>query len=467
MKLWGGRFAERERGAADSLMERFHASIGFDWRLYHADITGSIAYAEALAQIGVLTEAERAELERGLRQVHDEWDAGTAEIRLSDEDIHTAVERRLGEIVGPVAGKVHTGRARNDQGAADIRLCLRDSIDVDLDHALLGVMRALVEQARAVGDALMPGYTHLQRAQPVPVAHWLLQFFWPLQRDRERLAQLRQRTNILPLGAGALAGNALGVDRDLLAQRLGFDGVTPNSMDAVADRDFVAEALFVGAMIGTHLSRLAEDIVIYSTAEFGYVIVADAFSTGSSIMPQKKNPDSLELTRGKSGRLLGNLVSLLMTLKGLPSTYNKDMQEDKEPLFDTIDTLLMTLPVIEGVIKTLQFNYERMQSALDDGMLATDLADEMVRRGTPFRQAHGLVGQIVRRSEELGVALRDMPADEIAAIYADLSDGYRDVFDMRASVNTRAVTGGTAAAAIAAQIEAANAACERELQVHG
>jgi argininosuccinate lyase len=299
------------------------------------------------------------------------------------------------------------------------------------------------------------------------VAHWLLHFFWPLQRDRERLAQLRKRLNLLPLGAGALAGNTLGVDRAALAERLGFDGVTPNSMDAVADRDFVADALYVGAMIGTHLSRLAEDLVIYSSAEFNFVTIGDSFSTGSSIMPQKKNPDSLELTRGKSGRLIGNLVGLLTVLKGLPSTYNKDLQEDKEPLFDTLDTLQLTLPVVSGVIRTLSFNEKRLSQALDDTLLATDVADELVRVGVPFREAHGLVGKLVRRAEELHCRLGELTKDEVQEVNRELAVRYADIFDMRRSVETRAVSGGTARAALMEQIEAAEQACAKELRIDG
>jgi argininosuccinate lyase len=443
-------------------MERFNASIGFDWRLYAADIAGSIAYAAALERSGLISEAERAELERGLLRIRAEFDDNVFEIRTADEDIHTAVERRLREIAGPVAGKLHTGRSRNDQVATDLRLHLRGAIDSELDGALVELMRALVDRAREAGDQLMPGYTHLQRAQPVPVAHWLLHFFWPLQRDRERLHELRRRVNVLPLGAGALAGNTLRLDRDALATELGFDRVTPNSMDAVADRDFVAEALFAGALIGAHLSRLAEDLVIYSTAEFGFVRIADTYSTGSSLMPQKRNPDALELARGKSGRLFGNLVSLLTVLKGLPSTYNKDLQEDKEPLFDTLDTLRLTLPVVAGVVRTLTFDYDRMAAALDDAMLATDLADELVRAGVPFREAHGLVGKIVRRAEELHVPLREVPAGEIALIHGALAERYSELFDMQRSVEARGVVGGTATAAIAEQLEAAERAL-REL----
>jgi argininosuccinate lyase len=450
MKLWGGRFETQ----TNELMERFNASIPFDWRMYEADIEGSAAYAEALHDAGLLTIDERDALQRGLGQVLEEWEQGSFELRLSDEDIHTAVERRLHEIVGPVAGKLHTGRSRNDQVATDLRIYTRMAIN-RIDRVLLAVQAALIGQAEALGNALMPGYTHLQRAQPVPVAHWLLSFVWPLQRDRERLGDCRKRLNVLPLGAGALAGNALGVDRAALALTLGFDGVTPNSMDAVSDRDFVAEMLFCGALIGTHLSKLAEDLIIYSSAEFGFVTLDDAYSTGSSLMPQKKNPDSLELTRGKAGRLVGNVVQLLTVLKGLPSTYNKDLQEDKEPLFDTVDTLLLTLPVVGGVIETLRINQDRMSAALDDTMLATDIADELVRLGVPFREAHGLVGQLVKSAEQERVALRDLPANTVHAAHPALVERWPDLFDMHRSVGQRTVAGGTAPDALAAQVEAA------------
>jgi argininosuccinate lyase len=452
MKLWGGRF----EGQTSELMEQFNASIGFDWRLYEADIEGSAAYAEALAAAGLLTTDERDELQRGLGQVLEEFGNGSFELRLSDEDIHTAVERRLHEIIGPVAGKLHTGRSRNDQIATDMRIYVRMAIK-RIDESLCEVQRSLIEQADAHHGALMPGYTHLQRAQPVPVSHWLLSHFWPLQRDRERLADCRRRLNVMPLGSGALAGNALDVDREMLARVLGFDGITANSMDAVGDRDFVAELLFDGAMIGTHLSRLAEDLIVFSSAEFGFVTLDDAYSTGSSLMPQKKNPDSLELTRGKTGRLIGNLVSLLTVLKGLPSTYNKDMQEDKEGMFDTIDTLLLTLPVVAGAVGTMQINTQRMAAALDDTMLATDIADELVRLNVPFREAHSVVGQLVREADQQRVPLRNLPVETVRTAHADLADNWHELFDMHRSVEQRSVSGGTAADVLSAQLAAARA----------
>lgn len=450
MKLWGGRF----EGQTSELMEQFNASIGFDWRLYEADIEGSVAYAEALADAELITTDERDQLQRGLGQVLEEFGNGQFELRLSDEDIHTAVERRLHELIGPVAGKLHTGRSRNDQIATDLRIYARMAIK-RIDESLCEVQRAIIAQAEVHQQALMPGYTHLQRAQPVPVAHWLLSHFWPLQRDRQRLQDCRARLNVLPLGAGALGGNAFGIDQESLAQVLGFDSVTLNSMDAVGDRDFVAELLFSGALIGTHLSRLAEDLIIYSSAEFGFVTLADAYSTGSSLMPQKKNPDSLELTRGKSGRLIGNLVGLMTVLKGLPSTYNKDLQEDKEGLFDTIDTLLLTLPVVAGVVGTLQLNTERMRAALDDSLLATDIANELVRLGVPFREAHGMVGQLVRAAETQQVALRDLSIDTVRATHAGLVDSWLHIFDPARSVEQRQSSGGTAVQSLAAQLAAA------------
>jgi argininosuccinate lyase len=456
MKLWGGRFT----GQTDELMEQFNASIGFDWRLYEADIEGSAAYAEALADAGLITMDERDTLQRGLGQILEEFADDRFELRLADEDIHTAVERRLHELVGPVAGKLHTGRSRNDQVATDLRLYVRTAIK-RLDEWLCELQKVLLDQAEQQRMVIMPGYTHLQRAQPVPLAHWLLSFFWPLQRDRERLQDCRKRLNLSPLGAGALAGNAFGIDRETLARILGFDGVTPNSMDAVGDRDFVAEVLFVGVMIGIHLSRLAEDLIIYSSAEFGFVTLDDAYATGSSLMPQKKNPDSLELARGKVGRLVGNLTALLTVLKGLPSTYNKDLQEDKEILFDTIDTLLLMLPIMSSITKTLQFNADRMHAALDDSMLATDIADELVRLGVPFREAHGSVGRLVRAAEAHHVSLRALPIEVVCEAHAGLAERWPQIFDMHRSVEQRNITGGTAAEAIAAQLNTARALVRR------
>ncbi len=449
-KLWGGRF----EGAMDARMAAFNDSIQFDQRLCAADITGSMAYARALERIGLLTPVERDLIVQGLTQVRDEFRRGDFAIKPGDEDIHTAVERRLIELIGPVAGKLHTGRSRNDQVATDVRLYLRGRIDA-LAGELVDLQRALIAQAEAHPDLIMPGYTHLQPAQPILFAHWLLSFFWKLQRDRDRLHDLRRRVNVCPLGAGALAGNAFGTDRRFLAHELGFDSISENSVDAVADRDFIIEFLSWGAILGVHLSGLAEDVIIYASAEYGFAELDDAYATGSSLMPQKKNPDSMELVRGKSGRLIANLVSLLVTTKGLPSAYDKDLQEDKEPLFDTVDTLALALPVVAGVIATLRPRPDRMEAALHIAMLATDLADYLVRRGVPFRESHAIVGRLVRRAEQAGVSLRGLPLDDLRAESAEFQPDVADLFDFRRSVEARNVPGGTAPDAVREQIRRA------------
>ncbi len=448
--LWGGRFS----GAPDETMRRFGDSIAFDVRLYAADIRGSIAWARALARAGLLTDDERDRLVAGLEQVRAEFDAGAFAIRPGDEDIHTAVERRLGELIGPVAGKLHTGRSRNDQVATDLRLYVMQAAR-DLDAALADLQRAVVDKAEAHLDVLMPGYTHMQQAQPILFSHYLMSFFWKFQRDRERLADVARRTSVLPLGCGAIAGTPFAVDREALAADLGFAAVAENSVDAVADRDFVAEFLAWAALLQAHISTLAEDLIIWAGREFGFVTLDDAYSTGSSLMPQKKNPDPLELMRGKTGRIIGHLSGFLATLKGVPSGYNKDLQEDKEPLFDVVDTLALELPVAAGVIRTLRVNAERMAAALDDAVLATDLADYLVRRGVPFRESHHIVGQAVKRAEALGVALGQMSLDEYRAIHPAFGEDVHAVFDFRRSVEMRRARGGTAPDAVRAQIRLA------------
>jgi argininosuccinate lyase len=452
MTLWGGRF----KTATDELLRQFGDSIAFDQRLYAADVRGSIVYAAELARSGLVTGEECDRLLRGLEQVKAEFDAGTFQIQPGDEDIHTAAERRLGELIGPVAGKLHTGRSRNDQVATDLRLYLLDEIAV-LRESLTDVQAAIVEKAEANLDIIMPGYTHVQQAQPVLFSHWLMSFFWKLQRDGERLADLTKRVRACPLGAGALAGNPFGIDRQALAACLGFTTVAQNSIDAVSDRDFVVEFLAWAALVQVHLSQLAEDVIVWASREFGFMEVAEAYSTGSSIMPQKKNPDSLELMRGKSGRVIGHLTGLLTTLKGLPSSYNKDLQEDKEALFDVIDTLKMELPIAAGVVRTLKVNSDRMQSALDDGMLATDLADYLVRKGLPFRESHHVVGQVVRQAEKLRVSLRKLGLEEYRAIHPSFTEDVYRVFSFRHSVEARDTEGGTAPEAVRAQIERAKA----------
>jgi argininosuccinate lyase len=450
MTLWGGQFG----GETDELMRRFGDSIGFDRRMYGADVQGSVAYARGLAQAGLITAEERDRLVTGLERVRAEFDADTFQVQPGDEDIHTAVERRLGELAGPVAGKLHTGRSRNDQVTTDLRLYLLDEI-ASLRGALIELQRAIVEKAEAHLDAVMPGYTHLQQAQPLLFSHWLMSIFWKLQRDRERLAGVAGHTSVLPLGSGALAGHPLGIDRRWLAAELGFASVSENSVDAVDDRDYVVEFLSWAALLQVHLSGLAENLILWATREFGFVEVDEAYSTGSSLMPQKKNPDSLELMRGKSGRMVGHLVGLLTTLKGLPSAYNKDMQEDKEALFDAIDTLALELPVATGVIRTLRVNDARMEAALDEGTLATDLADYLVRKGVPFRESHHLVGRAVRRAGELGVSLKGLELAEYERIHPAFAEDVYQVLDFQRSVAARDTEGGTAPTAVRAQIEQA------------
>ncbi|MGQ9567999.1 MAG: argininosuccinate lyase [Anaerolineae bacterium] len=455
-RLWGGRY----RGGPAPEMSRFADSLSFDRRLWKADITGSIAYAHALAQAGVLSPEECRAVEEGLRTVYREFEQGTFAFQATDEDIHTAVERRLGELVGLLAGKLHTGRSRNDQVATDLRLWLREEVD-RLAPLLLALQEAALVQAEAHLDCILPGYTHLQPAQPLRFSHWMLAHFWAWQRDRERLAQVRARVDQCPLGAGALAGSSWGVDRTALAQELGFAGVIPNSLDAVHDRDFVAEFLFWGALVGVHLSRLAEDLILWASPGFGFIRLHEAYTTGSSLMPQKRNPDSLELLRGKAGRLVGNLTGFLVALKGLPAGYNRDLQEDKEPLFDTVDTLQVALPVAAGVVRTLEPQPERMRAALSDDLLATDLAEYLVRKGVPFRQSHHLVGRLVARAEDLGVLLGEVPLEEMQAISPLFGEDVREVFRFEASVEARRSEGGTAREAVLRQLEAARQALAR------
>ena len=445
--MWGGRFSKN----IDDAFARLNASFSFDWRLYDADIRGSIAYATALARVGLIAEAERDALVEGLERVKAEFDARTFEAKPGDEDIHTAVERRLGELVGPVAGKLHTGRSRNDQVATDTRLFVLDAIR-NMHYAVRELQGALIEKAEEHLDVLMPGYTHMQRAQPVLFSHWLMSFFWMLQRDYERFGDAGKRVSVLPLGAGAIAGNAIGIDREFLARELGFQTVSANSIDAVSDRDFVAEFLFDAALLGVHLSRLGEDLVFYSSAEFGFVTMDDAYATGSSLMPQKKNPDAMERARVNSAVVIGNLTTLMTLLKGLPSSYDKDLQEDKEPLFDTVDTLDMLLPVIAGVIRTMHINADRMRAALDTPILATDLADYLVRRGMPFREAHRKAGEAVKLAEAHGVELSELSTEDFKQIAPEFGADVQEVFDFARSVVSREIAGGTGPNAVREQI---------------
>jgi argininosuccinate lyase len=447
MTLWGGRF----EGSLDPLAMRLNASLAVDQRLWDVDIRGSVAWARALARAGVIAPAEAETLCVGLQKVWAEFNGGAFRYAASDEDIHTAVERRLGEIAGPVAGKLHTGRSRNDQVATDFRLWLAEAVDVlalRLDH----LQGAVAAKAEAELETVLPGYTHTQRAQPILFSHWLLSHYWALERDRQRLAQTRARAMALPLGSAALAGTGFPIDRAALAADLGFESIAPNSVDAVGDRDFAAEFLFDAALVGIHLSRMADALILYSTAEFGFVEMSDAYSTGSSIMPQKKNPDMLELARGKAGTLLGMLTGLLAVLKGLPSAYDKDLQEDKAPVFAAFDTLDILLPVLAGTVATMQVNRDRMRAAVDASLLATDLADHLVRKGLPFRQAHGLVGRVVRQALEAGVSMDQLSAAQLREVSDQFDDEAVTVLSGATLLAGRTVAGGTGLESVRAQL---------------
>ncbi len=452
MTLWGGRFTE----PTDNDLRKLNDSLPYDKRMAPQDILGSIAYARAIQVAGIITPPEAEKLVDGLYQVREELESGVFEFREGDEDIHTAIERRLTELVGAVGGKLHTGRSRNDQVATDFRLWVMSAVDGVAAH-LRALQVALLDAAAPHTETLMPGYTHLQPAQPITAAHWLMSYFWMVQRDLERLADARGRTSTLPLGSGALSGTPFAVDRDALAAQLGFARISENSLDAVSDRDFVAETLFALALLGVHLSRFAEDVILYSNPAFGFVTLNDRYSTGSSLMPQKRNADPMELARGKAGRLLGNLTGLMTTLKGLPSGYNKDLQEDKEALLDSVDTLNVLLPVVTAVVHTLQLNPDRMRAALDDAMLATDLADYLVKKGMPFRQAHEKAGAAVAQAETKGVALSKLTLEDLQNVSPSFDEDVYEVFNFDAAVARRAAPGGTAPQAVQLQIDRARA----------
>ena len=447
MTLWGGRFSTKLNDQAWDL----NSSLPVDQRLAIQDVDGSLAWADALHKANILTDEEHASISLGLATVKKEFASGKFLFAPSDEDIHTAVERRLTELIGDAAGKLHTGRSRNDQVATDFRLWMLGAIPA-LVSALKNLQSALVEQAEAAGETIMPGYTHLQRAQPILLAHWWLSHYWSLQRDVERLQDLTKRVSVLPLGSGALAGVPFEIDRVALAESLGFADVSQNSIDGVSDRDFAAEYLFCATMIGIHLSKLAEQMVLYTSSEFGFFELSDAFSTGSSLMPQKKNPDVFELTRGKAGTLLGLLTGLLATLKGLPSTYDKDLQEDKAPVFQATDTLLAILPVIAGALRTITVKAERMRSAIDPTMMATDLADYLVNKGVPFRKAHEMAGKVVRAAGEKQVSLEEMSLEAYQAIGPFEADVYQ-VFDPLKSAEKRNAIGGTSSQSVKKQLD--------------
>ncbi|WKR21330.1 argininosuccinate lyase [Actinomyces israelii] len=449
ISLWGGRFTG---GPADALAA-LSVSTHFDWRLARYDIAGSRAHARALARAGLLDGAQLAGMLHALDRLEDDVAAGAFAPVPADEDVHTALERGLMERAGAeLGGRLRAGRSRNDQIAALIRMYLRDQAR-HIAGLVLDVVDALTDQAARAGEAIMPGRTHMQHAQPVLVAHHLLAHAWPLMRDVERLEDWDARAAVSPYGSGALAGSTLGLDPDAVAADLGFGSAAENSIDATSARDAVAELSFVLAMIAVDVSRLSEEIIIWSTREFGFVTLDDAYSTGSSIMPQKKNPDVAELARGKAGRLIGDLAGLLATLKGLPLAYDRDLQEDKEPVFDAVDTLAVLLPAVAGMTGTMTLHYERMAALAPQGFsLATDVAEWLVRSGVPFREAHEISGACVRECERRGVELWDLSDDDFAAVDARLTSGVREVLSARGSVAARTGRGGTAPARVAEQL---------------
>lgn len=449
-KLWGGRFASGPSPELEALSRSTH----FDWRLTPYDLAGSRAHVNALHDAGLLTDDDHAELLRGLAVLGERYAAGDLHPDPSDEDVHGALERLLLEEVGTdVGGRIRAGRSRNDQVATLFKAFLRDHAAI-VAGQVLDLVDALVVQAHAHLEVVMPGRTHLQHAQPVLLSHHLLAHAWPLLRDVSRLADWDARVaGDSPYGSGALAGSSLGLDPTAVATELGFTGSSANSIDGTAARDFVAELAFVTAMVGVDVSRLAEEVILWTTREFDFARLHDSWSTGSSIMPQKKNPDIAELARGKAGRLVGNLAGLMTTLKALPLAYNRDLQEDKEPVFDSVDTLEVLLPAFTGMVATLQFNTARMAELAPQGFsLATDVAEWLVREGVPFRVAHEVAGACVRRCEELGVELHELTDEQLAAISPDLGPGVRDVLTVEGSVGSRTGRGGTAPARVRDQL---------------
>lgn len=450
MKLWGGRFT----GEQNELMKQFNDSFKFDRRLYAVDIQGSQAYASALHAVGLLSAQELASLRSGLHIIKDEFDTGKFERNFGDEDIHTAVERRLTELIGDAAGKLHTGRSRNDQVALDMRLYCMNEISKTVS-LLETLQHSLIAQAEANLSFMMPGFTHLQPAQPILFSHWMMSFFWMFERDRARLNDALKRTAVSPLGAGALAGSPFGIDREKIAAELGMAAIFMNSMDAVSDRDFVAEFLFTLSMIAVHISHLAEDIVLFSNPAFKYLQIGEAFSTGSSLMPQKRNPDAMELARGKTGRVISSLFNVLIVLKGLPSTYNKDLQEDKQALFDSVDTTEMVLSIIAGVINSIEVFPENMLAQLTEEMLATDIADYLVEHGVPFREAHQKVGEVIKFAEEKDISLSEIPVSALNHISSKFDADVHKIFDFMRAISKKDSVGGTAPQAVKKQIEMA------------
>ena len=451
-KLWGGRF----EGSTDPAFAEFNNSFRFDRRMFEADIVASIAYCTAIEGAAVLSADESTQIRGALEKILEQGRSdGSYLDDQAAEDVHSFVEARLIELTGDLGRKLHTGRSRNDQVATDFRLWMRTSID-DLATVIRELQTSLLDFAEAQRDVVIPGYTHLQRAQPVLLAHWSLAYFEMLARDRERLAEVRRRVNVLPLGSAAMAGTSFPIDREALAQALGFEEVSRNSLDAVSDRDFCVEFLSACSLIMVHLSRMAEDIILYATSEFGFFALGDAIATGSSLMPQKKNPDSMELVRGKAGRVFGDLIALLTTLKGLPLAYNKDMQEDKEAVFDAFDTVRSSLAVTSTVMRNIDVNVEKARAVATTGyMNATELADYLVRKGMPFREAHETVGKIVMRAIELKSELQEMSLDELRRFSTLVDDDVYEALSLESTLNAKGQIGGTAREMVEEALKAA------------
>jgi argininosuccinate lyase len=438
---------------AAEVAQRYSESVSFDWRLFRYDIAGSIAHAAALARAGIITAAERGKIESALRAIQKEIESGKFTWNRSLEDVHMNIEVALTKRIGAPGAKLHTARSRNDQVALDLRLYVRAEI-AEVSSRLRNLQRALLDLAEKHLDVVMPGYTHLQRAQPITFSHYLLGQIEAFERDAERVRDCLNRTDVFPLGSGALAGSTIALDRERIARDLGFSHVSQNSIDAVSDRDFVCEFLFCLAIIGLHLSRLSEDLIVWSTTEFGFIEFSDAFSTGSSLMPQKKNPDIAELTRGKTGRLYGNLMSVLTMMKALPSSYNRDLQEDKEALFDSVDAIRSVLEVFAAMLLELKIDRERMQAAVNDpNLFATDLAEYLVRKGMPFRRAYAIVGSLVADCVTKEISLNQIPLVELKKRSALFDVDVADVFDVRRSLSQRRAVGAPSPKNIAAQIK--------------
>ena len=445
--MWKGRFKEQTA----ALLQSFSESISFDWRLWRHDIEGSIAHSAALEKAGLISKRERAQIIAGLREIGEEISAGKFRFKVELEDIHMNIEAELTKRIGDAGAKLHTARSRNDQVALDLRLYLRDEAD-SIAELLRDLQRALVELAVRHRDVIIPGYTHLQRAQPVYFAHHLLAYVEMIERDLGRVADCRKRINVMPLGSGAIVGSTIVLDRKLVAKLLGFPAITQNSMDAVSDRDFAVELLAALALVATHLSRLSEDVILWASSEFKFITISDAYTTGSSLMPQKKNPDVAELTRGKTGRVIGNLVSLLTTLKGLPMTYNRDMQEDKEPVFDSVDTVKAVLAVFAGMLRGTKVNAAACATAVADPMLlATDVADYLVKRGVPFRSAHEVVGKAVALCTQRGCDLPQLTLADWRALSPAFEKDVAKCFDLATAMAARKGIGAPSPRNVAAQ----------------